>query len=78
MAAPRQSVNSSEVGSIQWTSSNSINTGCRAASRVNCASSASSVFSLRRCGVRSGRGYLSPVGSDKSAAMNPISSALAS
>ena len=66
---------SSEVGSIQCASSNSISTGCCAASRVNCASSASSVFSLRRCGVRSGRGYLSPVGIDIRSAMNPISSA---
>ncbi len=66
---------SSEVGSIQCASSNSISTGCRAASRAICASSASSVFSLRRCGVRSGRRYLSPVGIDIRSAMNPISSA---
>ena len=51
-----RSSNSSEVGSIQCTSSNTISTGCRAASPSTCASSACSVFSLRFCGVRSSGG----------------------
>ena len=38
---------------IQWTSSNSISTGCCRDSPSICRSSASNVFSFLRCGVKS-------------------------
>ena len=52
-----------EVGSIQCASSNSISTGCRAASRPSCASSASSALQNLRCATQVGtkcRPKLSP------------------
>jgi class 3 adenylate cyclase len=46
----------SDVGSPQWASSNSISTGCRAASPSTCATNARSVLSFCFCGLRSSGG----------------------
>jgi hypothetical protein len=51
-----ESSSSSEVGSLQCTSSHSDSTGCFAASPSSCMSSAAKVFSFRRCGLRASGG----------------------
>ena len=51
-----RSSSSSEVGSIQCTSSNTISTGCWRAKPSSWRISASSVRSFLRCGLRSGSG----------------------